>query len=185
MTSKFWAINLFFSNPPAHAGWASFKSSNESRSIDLLMWFAQLENIEFKYFLGKKKKQNRPERASRACFNSVSKFLICCWVAFTSSVASPDVPLNFSPLVFVNEVVRPPSPLMVDMLSNLKKQNETPQIDKHGKKSRRASHKVLDRISCPLDWHNLTLRHVLVTWILWGGAENVPYWSTYYHSILT
>ena len=51
----------------------------------------------------------QPERASRACFNSVSRFLMCCCVALTSSVASP--PLLNVPLLLAGGcgVVRPPS----------------------------------------------------------------------------
>jgi hypothetical protein len=42
-------------------------------------------------------------------------------------VASPEVPLNFSPFVLGSGVVRPPSPLMVDM-SNLVEKNTHTRI---------------------------------------------------------
>jgi hypothetical protein len=61
-------------------------------------------------------------------------------------VASPDVPLNFSPLVF--GVVRPPSPLMVDM-SNLvvEKHTHTQKYGKINQKSRSNFHHLIDTIS--------------------------------------
>ncbi len=53
-----------------------------------------------------------PERASWACLSSISKFLICCWVALTSSVASW---LWTPPLLGFNPVMSDPgaSPLLL------------------------------------------------------------------------
>lgn len=130
-------IGRFSNHQTSHVQW--------SRPCDLSSWKTLSLNL-------KKKKSiiHKPERASRACFNSVSKFLICCWVAFTSSVASPDVPLNFSPFVFGNEVVRPPSPLMVDMSSNLKQKKTRDPTNKQTWTKNSILYRksfILDRIS--------------------------------------